>query len=171
MRSTSRRSHRGPEPAAPGVPLGVAAVVGVASAVAGGCSDFLAPEDRLRENRAVWEARGLQDYAFRYRMVCGECLMLFVGEVVIEVRGGEVAAVILPGGEEAGPGAREQAPTVEDLFGIVERALADELVRVTVEYDGELGYPRRIAIEPVDEDVVDGEVDHVARDLVPRAVP
>ena len=98
----------------------------------------------LKQRRAAWVARGINDYQFQLRISCF-CIPDFTRPVLIEVRGGAVARVWDL--ETARPVTTVSSyPTITTLF---DRAVAErsrEGGYVSVAYDATYGFPARIEI-------------------------
>jgi hypothetical protein len=125
-----------------------------AAALAAGCGGNLSPSELRGERselnlaRRRWDAQGPDSYRYRFQYLCF-CPASLVAPVEIEVRGGHVIAVTDPAtGQPAAPAAGRPSPTVEELFGIVQSALDQEVDWLDVQYDLVLGYPAVIRIDP-----------------------
>ena len=121
------------------------------------------PLARLADAVEAWEASGISNYELAMRRTCGECLPASALAVVVTVSAGETSVSRATNGEpvEAPAGIY---PDVEGLFDLIEDMVlagAD----VDVDYDGDLGFPRSISVDPV-PDAVDDEFGYVIDDLV-----
>lgn len=103
--------------------------------------------------RALWDARGTDDYRMTVRLVGA----WIGGAAVIRVRDG-VPVSVEPVQPSNGLTASAFAShdTVEELFGVLERAVEQGADRIDAEYHGQLGLPVDVAID-VHEDAIDDE--------------
>lgn len=110
----------------------------------------------LAEAEARWGARSFQDYAFEIRRSCF-CEPEVTQWARVEVVGGSVnRVVLLESGAEVAPAQRGRFPTVELVFSSIRAANDDEsLEDVIVEFDRQLGFPRRVTFVPK-PDILDG---------------
>ena len=110
------------------------------------------PHDQwdLDEARELWN----ENEPTHYRYVQDEWAFSdSVGPVRIEVLDREVvSAVIVETGEPA-PADREL--TIEDLFDMVQDELDGDPDDITVDYDGELGFPETVDVDPIDNAIDD----------------
>jgi hypothetical protein len=137
-----------------------AALLGCAVPLAG-CSvlGIGGERGRLEENRQRWQRQGVRSYEMRQEYICF-CPPGMLGPVLIRVHDGVVVSRVRVDGQPT-PVPAEWFGTVEDLFARVEDALDRDFDTVTVAYDPEMGYPRRIALD-VDDDAVDDEMGIIA---------
>jgi Family of unknown function (DUF6174) len=118
---------------------------------------------RLAQARSRWRGAGISDYSYEVRKLCF-CPPEVVGPFAITVRGGVVTSVVYrPTGAAVDP-VPERHPTVEGLFGVVEATLERNPDRLAIDYDPELGYPRRIEVDTIVR-AVDDEVTYEAASL------
>jgi hypothetical protein len=104
-----------------------------------------------------WEARGPSNYDLVVHRGPCECLPQDMVSVIVRVRDGQVATVSnYQTGEEIGI-PPFHAMRVEELFGLIDSALAQNAYRVAVRYDVVLGYPRAVAID-YSREAVDDEM-------------
>jgi hypothetical protein len=96
------------------------------------------------------------------RRSCGECLPEGALAVVVSVSSGGTTVSLAQNGERIDAQAGLY-PDVEGLFDLIETHILAG-AEVEVEYDGDLGYPRSISIDPV-PDAVDDEFGYVVEDL------
>lgn len=151
-------------------PPGVGALAVLCSVVA--CSgDPLGPaEDAFSEARTKWRAADLSHYEFDYRLQCF-CGPPAIRPVTIQVRNNEVTAVLFR--DEPGQATEEELdlfPTVDDLFGRIERTLEEDPVQFEAEYDPELGHPTRVSAD-IAFNIVDEEFTFEITRLKPLALP
>lgn len=126
------------------------------TAVASGCSDVTGLERELEANRELWESVGPASYDFDYRVVC-YCLPPITRAVTIVVENGTVVGVTyVDTGEPVEPYEPGDYPTVDDLFGEIESALAEDPYWVRAEYDPQLGYPTDVFFD-FEENIADEE--------------
>lgn len=120
------------------------------------------PLDRLDESRAKWVANGPSEYELAMRRSCGECLPDGALAVVVSVSSGGTTVSLAQNGERI----EDQSglyPDVDGLFELIETYILAG-GEVEAEYDGDLGYPRSVSIDPV-PDAVDDEFGYVVDDL------
>ena len=119
-----------------------------------GCSLFSSSDgSELDEAQARWARAGITDYNYKLTVscFCGE-----TGTFDVEVRNGVVvnttssSGVHFSGGESVGK-------TMDDLFGVLAQAYAQNADQVLVEYTALLGYPTSISIDYLRE-VTDDEI-------------
>jgi hypothetical protein len=138
----------------------------LAASLPPGCSNPLATEtDAFEENLQKWNAAAIDAYEFDYRLNCF-CGGPGVRPVHIAVRAGAVVAVSFADGGPPESYDLAEYPTIPDLFADVDASLARKPFSVMVEYDGELGYPRELFADFV-ENAVDEELGFLATDLTP----
>ena len=117
------------------------------------CDGSLSPS-QIRGQRAElsvarqrWAAQGPASYRYRFQYLCF-CPASLVTAVEIQVRGGQVVAVLDPATGRPAPAAPGRpSPTVPELFAIVESALDRGVDWIDVQYDPILGYPAVIRID------------------------
>jgi hypothetical protein len=127
-----------------------------------GPGDERDPLTRLADGRAKWGANGPGEYELAMRRSCGECLPEGALAVVVSVSSGGTTVSLAQNGERIDAQAGLY-PDVEGLFDLIETHILAG-AEVEVEYDGDLGYPRSISIDPV-PDAVDDEFGYVVDDL------
>ena len=124
--------------------------------------------------RARWAAAAPLHYQFLLRRWC-ECLPEATRLMRVEVRRphpmsagplGERAEAVtfVEGGGAVPENARPPALTVDQLFALIQDAIDRRAVRITIEYDASLGYPRSIAVD-YDERIADEEASYIASSL------
>ena len=148
-----RHPARPNRPQAPRVASVLAAILLLASLA---CGDSTGPEmDRLSEQRALWEAQGLQNYTYDVQRVC---FCPFREGVRVTVSNGSVAgATDLATGEVLEPSEVQFYLTIDGLFDLVQNAYDRNAHEVQVEFDPSRGYPTRIYIDYL-ENVIDEEL-------------
>jgi hypothetical protein len=98
--------------------------------------------------RQRWAAQGPASYRYRFQYLCF-CPSTLVNAVEIQVRGGRVVAVLDPAtGRPVAATPGRPTPTVEELFAVVEQAIARPVDWFDVQYDLVLGYPAVIRLDP-----------------------
>ena len=110
--------------------------------------------------RARWESKGSDDYTVEYEWrrlhpACGTPIKLTVKNGAVE------SATYLNSDEALHPDLaryKEFAPTIDDLFDMIQRALNIRAYFVSAKYDPFLGYPKAVGID-YDYDTVDDEID------------
>ena len=135
----------------------VAAALAAPMALAG-CSVLgLAGErGRMEENRERWERQGITTYEMRQDNLCS-CPPEVRGPALITVRDGVVVSRVLVDEDVPVPASVPAFGTVEDLFSRIEQGLDQDYDEVMADYDPQLGYPRRIFLDP-DDDVSDDDL-------------
>ena len=121
------------------------------------CSDLHGPEQsELNTNLAAWRSANIEDYQFRFQRLC---FCVFIDPVIVEVRHGDIASVILADSgtvvDTTQMGGHFLA--IDGLFEVIQDAIDQEAHSLTVEYHAQLGYPTSIDIDyllnAVDEEV------------------
>ena len=98
------------------------------------------PAAELGAARARWEAQGLDDYVFELGTTCF-CPPEYLGPFLVEVVDGSVASVAFADGTDADPPSDGPYRTVDDIFDVIETAIAEEADELRVTYDPETGVP------------------------------
>ena len=114
----------------------------------------------LMENRSKWQASDIQDfnYVLQKNCYCADSSRLqwhVVNGQAVAVKSLSGASII---------GKNDMPATVEDLFQIIEKALASGNDQVSVTYHPQLGLPEFIYIDP-DEKLLDDEVTYSVMDF------
>jgi hypothetical protein len=124
--------------------LVVAAVL--LSTVRGSWAQDPSPAQQLSRAQLAWSAAKLNTYEFALRFTCATCPPIPPGNspAAFVVRAGRS---MLKGGAVV-PQHLAKYSTIEKLFEFIRTALAKEPVRIEIEYDPTLGYPRRVYIDP-----------------------
>lgn len=124
--------------------------------------DAAAPfADRLAAARMAWERSGIDDYQYGYNKFC-ECHAETPPETLVSIAQGVVTDVrhrMAKTGDVV-PAANTNFSlywTVEDLFGLLERAAAASAT-VQADFDASSGVPQRIFIDYL-PDIIGDEVD------------
>jgi uncharacterized protein DUF6174 len=146
-----------------------AAVVALGTASCGGSlspSQIRGERSQLTVARGRWAAQGPDSYRYRFQYLCF-CPTSQIAPVEIQVRLGRVVAVLDPAsGRPALPDARRPAPTVEDLFAVIDEAIARPVDWIDVQYEPVLGYPMVIRVDP-NTRTTDEEISYFAGSLTP----
>lgn len=135
-----------------------------------GCNDSTGP-DPLTLAAAVrkWESKGPADYRFNYQATCF-CGLVGLRPLTIWVQDGVVThAFFAEGGEEVPPDQLGQVPTIDDLFAWIVEATNTGAHEITATYDDELGYPRQVFIDRI-ENAIDDELSFEVSNLRPLIV-
>ena len=119
--------------------------------------------ERIRTQRAIWEAQQLDNYVFETRRVC---FCGFVGWLEVSVSGGSVQQVTALEDENAPAWATEDYPTVDELFDILEEAVAQDAAQIEVTWHASMGYPESFYID-YSKSIADEELGHDIRALAP----
>jgi hypothetical protein len=105
----------------------------------------------LDDAQARWDAEAPS----HYRYVEDEWAFApFDGPVRIEVQDGEIVYALIVESDQPAPESR--ALTIEDLFDKVQDALDGRPDDIEIEYDGELGFPASVDVDPI-ENAMDDE--------------
>ncbi len=128
-----------------------------------GCAIFGEDDDDLSEvaqQRRQWERLGIDTYEYDLTIFC---FCPHVDPVRVQVRADTVFSAILV---ETGAPVEEpfRARTIDELFDVIEDAVAQEADQLDVEYDEAFGYPSRIYVD-YRINVIDEEVTFVAENL------
>lgn len=110
----------------------------------------------LDENRARWAERAIDSYRFRLDASCGRGADTARAWRVTVTNGS--ARAVIDAATSAPVSASERAGLPLDmpaLFEAVEQALDAEADSLSVDYDADYGFPRRIDIDP--DDGIDGD--------------
>ncbi|MET0399027.1 MAG: DUF6174 domain-containing protein [Longimicrobiaceae bacterium] len=135
------------------VPLGLALALGACGLDPFGPSS---PADDLRAARAEWARQGITSYRYTVHRSC-ECLPEATAPARVEVRDGRTVSVVAATSvRQVRPEAFEQYDTVEELFAVIEEALARDPYRFSASYDERLGYPLGYSVD-FDREHVDDE--------------
>lgn len=108
---------------------------------------------RLRDNRKKWESGAGRHYRARISAS-------FFGPrewmlpLIVEVKQGVLISFSTEGSQpmpasKAWADFADRHNTIEKVFGLIEKALADKAERVEVDYDPVLGFPARVVIDPL----------------------
>lgn len=123
-------------------------------------------EGDLEERKAQWEGEGLEDYDFVMSIVCF-CPAELGRPVEVSVRGGEVVGLVdRASGEPLPDNFRTFYPTIDELFALLEQAIAAGAEIVQVTYDPDLGYPREAFVDRSTM-IADEEVRYRVSELAP----
>lgn len=131
------------------------------SNLAGAQADGSALTERLAAARTVWQRAALTDYVYGYNKFC-ECHAETPPETLVSVAAGVVTDVrhrMAKTGDVV-PADRDNFAlywTVDDLFGLIERA-ASGTATVQADFDARNGVPQRIFIDYL-PDMIGDEVD------------
>ena len=126
------------------VPLGLALALGACGLGPFGPSS---PADDLRAARAEWERQGISSYRYTVHRSC-ECLPEATAPARVEVRDGRTVSVVAAtSARQVRPEAFEQYDTVEELFAVIEEAIARDPYRFSASYDERLGYPLGYSVD------------------------
>jgi hypothetical protein len=134
-----------------------------------GCAHSVQPpstgnpdQDALNRNRALWKNANLSTYTYTYKRMC---FCPPEKDIAVTVQYGDVAAASYsPDDTPVLPERLDDLFTVEELFQVIEKAITDEVARLDVTYNSELGYPESIFID-VDEQMADEEITHFVSNL------
>jgi hypothetical protein len=124
-----------------------------------GCSliGLAGERGRMEESRERWQQQGITTYEMKQDNLCS-CPKEVRGPALITVRDGVVVSRVLIEDElPVPPSAEASFGTVDDLFSRIEQALDQDFDLVMADYDPQLGYPRRIFLDP-DDDAADDDL-------------
>lgn len=111
-----------------------------------------------------WRAQHITAYSFEYERAC-TCTPREVGPVRIHVRDGEIVDVVDGATDRPlSEAVWDEFPTVEGLFDIIAAAIDASVTSISVQYDSELSYPKRVRIDRTLA-AVDDRVEHKAEGL------
>lgn len=131
--------------------------------VLAGCGDSLSPvsgRDDLQANRARWRARGPNGYIVSLTTLCF-CVETRPLRVTV-IRDSVMSATTLDGGQPIAD--VRWIPTIEKLFDFIQRAIDEPAFHLEVEYDPQLGFPRKIVYDMAAE-IADDEVTYLVGDV------
>ena len=127
-----------------------------------GCAIFGEDDDpsMVAQQRRQWERLGFDAYAYDLTIFC---FCPHVDPVRVQVRADTVFSAILV---ETGAPVEQtfRARTIDELFEVIEDAIAQEADQLDVEYDEAFGYPSRIYVD-YRINVIDEERTFVAENL------
>ncbi len=119
-----------------------------------------APDD-LQEARERWAQQALADYTFVYERIC---FCIPFGKVAITVQDGEVVGSRVLETDEPLPAYElEHVPTIDELFGIIEEAQAQNAHQLEVTYHAD-GYPAQVVIDYA-QNVADDEITYFVENV------
>jgi hypothetical protein len=131
----------------------LAACLAVLAACDGGPTGIVGERMELIAARRTWSARNLVDYTMTVRLTGA----WFAGAAQIRVRNGEPVSVQpVDPGNGLTPEMFRGYDTVEELFGIVENAVAENAFRLDAEYHSRYGLPVDVYVDLL-ENAVDEE--------------
>ncbi|WP_420125093.1 DUF6174 domain-containing protein [Longimicrobium sp.] len=143
----------------------VAACVAVLAACDGGSLTGVTGEQmELANAQRLWSVNGMDDYGMTVRLTGA----WFGGKAVIEVRGG-VPVSVKPVEPANGVTAQlwESYDTVEELFGILQRAVEEDAFRIDATFHAQYGVPVEVFVDHR-ESWVDDEQGFVVETFDPR---
>jgi hypothetical protein len=133
---------------------------------AGACSSSTDPSDQaqtLALSRARWNRSGIANYQFTIARLC-ECTPESVGQVVVEVRGGEVSERKYASGITVDPQYADLFTDVPGLFDLIDEAIRRDAAGLAIRYNTAYGYPESIQIDWV-AGAVDDEISYRISDF------
>lgn len=123
-------------------------LVVIMSTGSGGCKDSpIGPVTTLDSAQERWEKENVQDYTFEFRWLCF-CTPDYVRPVSLTVRGG-----VLISGEYTDTGSTltieqlDRYQTIDELFEMIEEAVADNAHQITATYNQTYGFPDDVYID------------------------
>lgn len=119
-------------------------------------------QEALNKNHDLWKNTNRSTYTYTYKRMC---FCPPEEDIVVNVQyGNVVSAHYYPSDNPVMPERLDELMTVEDLFLVIQQAITDQVARLDVTYNAQLGYPERISID-VDERMADEEITHLASEL------
>jgi len=112
----------------------------------------------LETARALWDARGSDDYDMRFSWLCF-CPVELVAERTLEVRNNTITSGAIPG--ESGVLSQQRIP---QLFDIIEEAIEEDAASIEISYHPTLGYPLDASID-YDLSMADEELGFTVHEL------
>ena len=110
------------------------------------CNDFTGPEESLSAARALWSQKAPLNYTMTTQISC-ECTSELTGPVVTIVRKGVVESRrYARTGELVESRYDDWFPGVEQLFGLIEKAIREDWSPRSAKYDPDAGYPTRVEL-------------------------
>jgi hypothetical protein len=121
----------------------------------------------LEAHRRLWNQQAIDSYAYDLNIGCfcpvfGPVRVFVLADTVANVVPSDTLGRPAPTTEQI----QFYARTIDDLFGVIENALARNADDLQVTYDAALGYPTRISID-FEKNAVDDEVVYQADNLLP----
>jgi hypothetical protein len=136
-----------------GAKMLVVASLAVLAACGGDPTGIRGARMDLVRARALWDARGSDDYRMTVRLTGA----WIGGAAVIQVRDGVPVSVQPVGSNDPLPAEMfRDHDTIEELFGIVQRAVDEDAFRIDAEYHTRFGVPVDVFIDLM-ENAVDEE--------------
>lgn len=142
-------------------------LVSVAVLCSAACgNDPIEPEvEDLTSARARWEATGIANYTYLYRLSCF-CPPQLLETARVGVTDGEVTSVfLLDSDAPAAPDTYGLYETIDGLFDRLAGSLASDPVVFEATYDEAAGYPTSAQVD-ISEQIADEEYSFTASDLV-----
>lgn len=104
-------------------------------------------KDELAQARSRWTASGVRDYTYRVQRVC---FCPGIPTFVVTVRNGAfVSATDFQTGAPADTAGYGEYLTIDKIFILIDRYVAQNPAEFSGSYDTALGYPIRVEIDPV----------------------
>lgn len=128
-------------------PLFVLTALVLSTAACDGESVMVTAPERLELSaaRERWADAKPAEYQFNYTRVCF-CPTLT--NVRVTVRNNVViSALVIATGAELSPAEREQVPTIDGLFDLIEAAMDQNAHDLRVQYDATMGFPQSIIVD------------------------
>jgi hypothetical protein len=116
---------------------------------AAGCSKspFELAASELSEARSRWASAGVRDYTYRVQRVC---FCPGVPTLAVTVRNGAfVSATDFQTGAPADTAGYGDYLTIDKIFALLDRYVAQKPAKFEGSYDAALGFPIRVEIDPV----------------------
>ena len=102
---------------------------------------------QLQTAQALWQQKQPEHYAFTLKRSCF-CPPEFNKPIEVRVYRGVIQqATLLPDGKPLPADRKNDAMTVEDLFKMIQDAIAGKAESVEVKYDAQYGFPTSISID------------------------
>jgi hypothetical protein len=103
--------------------------------------------EKLRRNQQLWLQQNIRNYRYRLQVSC-HCLPSITQPVVIEVHNGVTTSIkAVNKGIRIEPEFFKNYKSIDKLFRLVQKAIAEKAHRIDVTYHPTLGYPTQINID------------------------
>jgi hypothetical protein len=134
------------------------------------CGELTGPRNELTDAKRRWARVGPPNYEFTYSLFCFCGGDVWRPARVLVLNDAVVGAAYTDNGAEVPAEYLQFYPTIDELFAVVEDALARQPEHFDVDYHDDFGYPTRVEID-YRKGVADDEFTHRAFDLQPLPPP
>lgn len=141
----------------------------LAGSLLSGCNLVIDPLQRdLNNARSKWSATGINDYEYHLHVGCF-CPPNIVSPVIVKVANGvNISVEYAMEPKEVTNDFFKPLDTIDKLFGIIQKAIDDEVASLDVEYHTTFGYPVSISIDRIKE-AVDDEIAYFVEAFYPAS--